>query len=209
MQEYGDISVEEEYTVVRPLPRQIPSAAEAAAIEGAGATSEVASTAVMSGNFIISIILAASLNQLWALMNGLQLAVHLPIFNTVFPANANFFISFLISVATFDILPGFIIPLIFDFPEREPYSLGLMTCGYGSRYSIGNLGTCFFLILLMIFQAIACFFLSFFKDRYAFAKKHYEKLRTTLFWNVFLRFFFEGYLELCFSVFVSLTDLTW
>lgn len=163
----------------------------------------------MGGNFIISLILAASLNQLWALMNGLQLAVHLPIFNTVFPANANFFISFLISVATFDILPGFIIPLIFDFPEREPYSLGLMTCGYGSRYSIGNLGTCFFLILLMIFQAIACFVLSFFKDRYAFAKKHYENLRTTLFWNVFLRFFFEGYLELCFSVFVSLTDITW
>ena len=101
VQEYGDISVEEEYTVVRPLPRQIPSAAEAAAIEGAGATSEVASTAVMGGNFIISLILAASLNQLWALMNGLQLAVHLPIFNTVFPANANFFISSLVGMFFF------------------------------------------------------------------------------------------------------------
>ena len=71
----------------------------------------------MVGNFIVSIILAASLNQLWSMLNGLQLAVHLPLFYTLFPANANYFLSFLIDVATFDILPSLeVIAFFFDFP---------------------------------------------------------------------------------------------
>jgi len=103
------------------IPRQIPSEAEAAAIESSGSSTEDGSTAVMSSNFFISLLMAASLNQLWSMLNGLQLAVHLPLFATPFPANANYFITFIITVATFDILPEEVMPLIFDFPAKESY----------------------------------------------------------------------------------------
>ena len=56
------------------------------------------------------------------MLNGLQLAVHLPLFKTAFPANANFFIRFIIDVATFDMLPSMIMPAIFDFPVRPSFN---------------------------------------------------------------------------------------
>lgn len=74
----------------------------------------------------------------------------MPLFFVLFPANANFFLTFLISVATFDMLPGFVIPLIFDFPDKPAYNMGFMSTGYGSMYAIGNLGTCFFLFNVYI-----------------------------------------------------------
>ena len=46
----------------RVLARQIPSAEEAAAIESSGSSAEGANAAVMGTNFIVSLILAASLN---------------------------------------------------------------------------------------------------------------------------------------------------
>ena len=105
------------------IPRQIPSEAEAESIEDSGSSSETSSTVVMLTNFIVSLILAASLNQLWSMLNGLQLAVHLPLFFTPFPANANFFITFIITVATFDMLPEKVLPLFFDFPVKDSYNL--------------------------------------------------------------------------------------
>ena len=77
----------------------------------------------MAGNFVVSLILAASLNQLWSMMNGLQLAVHLPLFYTTFPANANFFLTFLIDVATFDMLPPEVPNFFFDFPVKDSFNL--------------------------------------------------------------------------------------
>jgi len=66
------VSFEDKVTVLTSfVPRQIPSEAEAAAIASSGESSESASAAAMGSNFLVSLILAASLNQLWSMMNGL------------------------------------------------------------------------------------------------------------------------------------------
>ena len=52
------------------LPRQM-NVDSAAVIESAAATAESASTAAVGTNFLINIMLSASLNQLWSMMNGL------------------------------------------------------------------------------------------------------------------------------------------
>ena len=49
-------------TMLIEVPRQIPSETEAAAIESGGESTEVGSSSVMGGNFILNLILAASLN---------------------------------------------------------------------------------------------------------------------------------------------------
>ena len=106
------------------LPRQM-NGDEAATIEAAASTAESASTAAVGTNFIINIMLSASLNQLWSMMNGLQIFVSMPLMNVKFPANANSFIVFLVDIANFDILPTDIVfEYIFTFPEDdEPYNL--------------------------------------------------------------------------------------
>jgi len=59
----------EEETIKMTLPRQIPAAAEAQAIESAGTTAQNTSFFIMAANFV----LAGSLSLLWAMLNGLQL----------------------------------------------------------------------------------------------------------------------------------------
>ena len=59
------------------VPRQIPSEEEAKTLETTGETAENASFSVMGGNFIINLLLVASLNHLWTMINGIQLTTHL------------------------------------------------------------------------------------------------------------------------------------
>ena len=49
-------------TMLTVAPRQIPSEQEAVAIESGGESTEVGSSVVMGGNFVLNLILAASLN---------------------------------------------------------------------------------------------------------------------------------------------------
>ena len=76
-------------------------------------------------------------------------------------------------------------------------------------YPVENLGTCFFLFNIYIMQLIIYAICSCFKDKYKLADKWYNKYDKMLFWGGLIRLFFEGYLELCMSVFCGLTDLEW
>ena len=59
----------------------------------------------MGGNFLMNLIMVASLNHLWSMLNGLQISTHMQLFNLKFPANAGFFLNFLVNIATFDVMP--------------------------------------------------------------------------------------------------------
>jgi hypothetical protein len=54
---------------------------------------------------VLSVLLAFSLSELWGMMNGLAMIVYLPMFNMIFPANFSMLNDYLISVATFDMVP--------------------------------------------------------------------------------------------------------
>jgi hypothetical protein len=42
---------------------------------------------------------------LWGMMNTLQVIVHMPMLNILFPANAEYFLTFLVDIVTFNIIP--------------------------------------------------------------------------------------------------------
>ena len=119
--EYGQ-SLPNGTTMIVNAPRLIPSEEEAVAIESSGESSENASLSVMGGNFVVNLLLAAALNHLWSMLNGLQLSTHLQMFSLKFPANAGFLLNFLVTVATFDVLPIEAIWLFFDFPEMGAFN---------------------------------------------------------------------------------------
>ena len=165
----------------------------------------------MGGNLILNIILAASLNQLWSMLNGLQLSTHMQLFNLKFPANASFLLNFLVTVATFDVMPIETIWFFFDFPEQGSYSLSFQSSGYEYIYLIENMGTCFFLVQIYITQCVLVLLL-WLLIKYAGCHKlltPQTKLRKGLFWSVPLRFIFEAYLELVICVTIGLMNLTW
>lgn len=135
------------------LPRLL-SESEAESISQGAQTTQAVSSAVMGSNFLLNLILAASLSQLWSMLNGLQLAVHLPLFNLNFPANANFFIEFVIQVATFDLIPPELVLSFFSFTETDPYNSGFDSTGYSSMHPIENLGTCWVLVQIYLILVV-------------------------------------------------------
>ena len=76
-------------------------------------------------------------------------------------------------------------------------------------YCIENLGTSYMLLNVYIIQCLIWFFTGCCKDSSKCANKWHYKYDKTLFWGAIIRLLFEGYLETCLSVFVSLTDMVW
>lgn len=77
----------------------------AAATEALGQVLSITTTTLAVGSFALNLILAASLNYLWGMINTLQLIAHVPLFKLQFPANAAFMYSFIVMISNFDILP--------------------------------------------------------------------------------------------------------
>jgi len=56
----------------------------------------------MASNFLINILISASLNQLWAMINTQQMMVMMPLFKIEMPANAGIFFKHVMEIAAFD-----------------------------------------------------------------------------------------------------------
>ena len=89
----------------------------------AGLVLAVIGTITIIGHSIGMIYLGAPLNQLWTTINGLQLAVHMPLYFTRFPANANYFLFALIDFATFDFFPRDTVNAFFDLPVTDSFNV--------------------------------------------------------------------------------------
>lgn len=61
-------------------------------------------TSSMSANFAITLILGFSLNNLWILINTLQVMVHLPLLAIQMPSNALYMLQALVSISNMDII---------------------------------------------------------------------------------------------------------
>ena len=104
--------------------------------------------------------------QVWGMINGLQLLVHLPLINILFPNNSMAVVGGIISVATFDIPnvdadvltryifgpilePPFDDAVLIDYPEgTENFIAQMEELGFDSSYLTVGLGTMFLLIFV-------------------------------------------------------------
>jgi len=63
----------------------------------------------MYGNLAVNLVMSASLQMLWGMINVMQLIVKMPLLNITFPQNAATFYTFIADVAAFDLIPTEII----------------------------------------------------------------------------------------------------
>jgi len=110
--------------VRRAIPPQLTLGALTDSIEGAGDSLQVTSATTLAGNTALNLLFAGSLNQVWGMVNNMQIVLHAPLLNLQFPANAFLLYEVMINVATFDILPTDDIFLEFfpNLPEDDPYT---------------------------------------------------------------------------------------
>ena len=150
---------------------------------------------------VISTVVTGSLSQLWGLINGLQLVVHLPLVGkTEYPGITQEIIEKILTVAQFDIIDleallfseqvGLQMPKTHD--EFQIPTLARVK--YMSLFTISNLGTIYLLVNLFFLEAAILMLVGCFCMCSPLAKIA-QKLKRLLFWNQFLRLFVEASLE--------------
>ena len=112
-------------------------------------------------SFVANILLSASLNQLWSLINTQQLIVLMPLFRTNIPANAVMFFNKIMEIAAFEIL-DLAGPLddLLDLESQEPENPQFVTLGLESIYLVNNMGTLFLAYVVWLLAAIFALFLN-------------------------------------------------
>ena len=162
-------------------------------------------------NYVTNLALISALNQLWAMINGLQLTTHLQLLNLKFPANSAFMLNFLVNIANFDVLPVEAIWFFFDLPEQGAHSLNFQNSGYEYKFLIENMGTQFFfvqgylfIVLLTLLTALVVRY-----TRSAKLDKVNKKVKEKIYWSLALRFVFESYLEFLICVTIGVMNLQW
>jgi hypothetical protein len=144
-----------------------------------------ATNTIMAGNLALNIILSASLQQLWSMINTQQIIVLMPLFNIEIPANAQLFYGFIMQLASFNILPmqdfyGKYLPSpSWDGPLNERFE----AIGFQSTFFLNNMGSMVIgLAMIPFLSCVLCVLkpLSRFSHRIASLK---NKIQSSLFWS--------------------------
>ena len=77
---------------------------EAQKVTDLGSTASSGSKSALGSNFVVNILMAGSLTQVWAMIEGLQIVVHMPLFKIKSPGNVNAFIDFSAELANFNVI---------------------------------------------------------------------------------------------------------
>ena len=163
---------------------------------------------------ILPFVTLGSLLPTWMFINALQLLAHLPLLNSIMPANAHYFLNkYLEKVRWYD---EDFVKWVDDNHSMKKYDLDtgifhnlLKACGYEHIF-IYNMLLVFAAICLILFVwaglAIKDLIGQLSDSKNKFMKKRHGRMCN----NFALRFFYEFFLEFCIVVFINLsvTDFT-
>lgn len=152
---------------------------------------------------IINIFITGSLQQLWSAINTQQIIVLLPLFNVLMPANAAYFFSFIMLIASFDIFP---VEEYYDdwfgMEPVDPLDQNFDSLGFESMYFMHNLGS--FMIAVVLFPVFVLFYYSLFlckKSVRAMATQEY--VQRKIFWSHSIRTLYETYSMICICAMIN------
>lgn len=210
MEQYTDpdgLSIGRDYNMTSLITRQLPAPETQGKLVTAAVVLIVLGSLVVIGHVVGCILLNISFNQLWSAIYGLQLAAHMPLYFTRFPANANSFLYVFIDFTTMEIFPRSATDGFFDLPVRDSFNVNFQASRYESMYTVANARMCFLLITLYLVQCLVWVVLQRLKDKGKCVSATYEKYNSLLYWQVLIRLVFFMYLELALSCFVNLAGL--
>lgn len=145
--------------------------------------------------------MTGALSQLWGLINGLSLFVHLPLVGILIPDHTLAVLNQLIEIAQFDFFEnedvyGWLIPFTpeqDDLLEKWHY---FVETGYESNYAFINMGTNVIIITILFFfmLLLVCFLPC--KKQAGRVGRYHRKCSGIIYWNFWLRMLIQGCLEI-------------
>ena len=159
---------------------------------------------VVVGNFMLNLLLSGTMTFIWGLLNSLQVVSHFPLINIMMPANAQYTFQTIVLIATFELIPtGDLIDGMEDGLgiRNLEYSLtdNFIDFGFDTTDPIRNLSVLFiFMMFLVAYPVLSLFLrgLCFWCDK---CNQCLAKIDQSIFFNTYLRYGLESYLELCIS----------
>jgi len=165
---------------------------------------------LFAGNYVISLLLSASMNMLWSLLNSLQIIVTMPLLNLQFPFHSEYISSILNDVANIKVLKvnwvnmRFLdfsksVKIIPDHPRFRDYA-------YESTNFILNSEILFWVFVLYLLLCAPVYFgnkLS----KGTRANKVFRFLHTRVFFNFIIRFLLESYMDLYLNAILNIFSL--
>ena len=74
-------------------------------MEKAGSVASSSMNYMLYGNLGLQIFMSVSMQLLWGMVNTLQLVIHMNMLSVMIPANVQFFLSFVVKIVNFKIIP--------------------------------------------------------------------------------------------------------
>ena len=109
----------------------------------------------------LNMLLAATLQQLWGMINAQQIIVHMIAYKTKPPAITTWFFHILFQIQSVDVIPwGDLYSYLFTMEHTEPLSKNLYSLGFINRYFICNLGSSILPIALIAIFLVLWFLFS-------------------------------------------------
>lgn len=169
------------------------SAHAAQAVSAAGKSTQAATAATLG----VNIALSGAMSQVWGMINGMQLMVHLPLFDVSFPPLSQSMVENLITIATFDVMPSDdVLGATLDPPEQEQQNEKFQQIGFESSWMIVNLGTMFLTFVIMLFIPVLLLLIKPCRAKSHWLDKKYSSMMQALHGNMFIRYLMEGSLDI-------------
>ena len=193
---------------------QYGSALEAAVVEVISVILEAGIQSVVGPNFLLNFLIMTGLSQMWALINGQQISVFLPLLSSIlFPSNAAALNSVIISIATFDMVDTneYFDKHIFEYPEETPFNKAFERFEYESSLIIVN-------ISIIVWTYLFFWFLCFINGIFFCVRKtsggrvgNYcnNKLSSYLMWGTLIRLFMESFLDIVMFSILNVHQIDW
>ena len=83
-----DVTVTNVISMQFKIPKQMPLTSETEAVQASTQAAGSMTAACTLGTAISQILMSGALSQVWGMINGLQLFVHIPLFRLTLPPNA-------------------------------------------------------------------------------------------------------------------------
>ena len=195
------------------VPKMMPNDEFTESYKSAVEASQSITTAVLVGDFFGNLLLSGPMTLLWGMLNCMQIVSHFDLVNIMMPSNAQYLFKILVSIATFNILPteGVIDEIEEwlgivndDFYLTESF----LDFQFDSSGPIRNLQVMFLAMLLLAAIPIVLLVL---RAVFFWSKKVKSCIifvKDKIFFNAYLRFGLEAYLELSLSSILRFRNFT-
>lgn len=177
---------------------------EAKSVQASSEAAGQITTLTTVGSATSQVLMSGALSQVWGLINGLQLFVHIPLFQLSLPANAQTLVDQLITIATFDLVePEVVFGWMLEFPEEDENALdpSFTESGYESAYMINLLGMGFIVFIAILLVILCILLLHPLRKHSRGLSQRLDTVSGSIFWGFWLRFLIEDSLIALIAVF--------